>query len=198
MTAYLELDDQGGSYLAVATQVLRAKGILKPNEEIAGIIYNFLRKALPDDRPQNEQGEYLNNPTKDQYVAALAGIDGMTEAQLRKLKVDALVAIAEGNSIVVQGEVSKSQGSPRFVRELVPRSSSESAYQLEKIADEVAVMNAVREGIIPVTKTPTKDCPRCPFWVPCTLQDRGANSYKSVLRSNFVKIDPYSDMRKAA
>jgi hypothetical protein len=58
--AYLELDDQAGAYWAVATAILRALGILKADEEIAGIIYNFLRKARHDPREQNEDGLYLN------------------------------------------------------------------------------------------------------------------------------------------
>lgn len=57
---YLVLDDQAGGYWAVATRVLRARGVLRSDEYIAGIIYNFLRKAKPDDRPQDESGQYLN------------------------------------------------------------------------------------------------------------------------------------------
>ena len=157
-TAYLELDDQGGSYLAVASQILKAEGVLRKGEEIEGIVYNFLRKAMPDQRPRNSQGLYLN---KDETV-------------------------------------SKKQPPPMFVREPVTRSREEQHTQLDRIADEVAVMNAVRDGTIPLTKTPTKDCPRCPFWGPCVLHERGAESYKSVLRSNFIRVDPYEDMRKSA
>jgi hypothetical protein len=62
--AYLELDDQAGAYWAVATAVLRGMKILKPDEEIAGIVYNFLRKSLPDDRPVNEEGLRLNQDGK--------------------------------------------------------------------------------------------------------------------------------------
>jgi hypothetical protein len=58
--AYLELDDQAGIYWALAGHILRREGILKDGEEIAGIHYNFLRKSMADDRPQNELGEYLN------------------------------------------------------------------------------------------------------------------------------------------
>jgi hypothetical protein len=158
VTAYLELDDQGGSYWAVASQLLRAKGILGPNEHIEGIIYNFLRKAFPDERPQNAEGLRLN---KD-------------------------------NSI------SKKQPARLFHREPMDRSPKEQATQLSRIADEIAVMNAVRDGTIPITKTPTKDCPRCPFWVPCTLHERGSEAYKSVLKSNYRVIDPYEDTRKTS
>lgn len=59
-TAYLELDPQAGAYWAVATAILRAKGLIGPKEYISGIMYNFLRKARPDIRPRDEGGAYLN------------------------------------------------------------------------------------------------------------------------------------------
>jgi len=159
VTAYLELDDQGGSYWAVASQLLQRQGILRPDEHIAGIIYNFLRKALPDERPQNADGMYLN---KD-------------------------------------NSVSKRQPPPAFVRTVVERSPKEQNTQLTRIADEVAVMNAVRHGTIPITKTPTKDCPRCPFWIPCTLHERGnKHAFDEVMKNNYRQENPYGDMRKSA
>jgi hypothetical protein len=157
--AYLELDDQGGSYWAVASQLLRNAGILKPDEHIEGIIYNFLRKAKPDERPQDAEGNYLN---KD-------------------------------------NSVSKRQPPQAFLRHPIERSPKEQATQLQRIADEVAVMNAVRNKTIPLTKTPTKDCPRCPFWIPCQLHERGNDhSFQVVLKNNYRQIDPYQDNRKSA
>jgi len=61
-TKHLTLDDQAGSYWALGTQFMRAKGILGPKESIRTIEYNILRKYLPpvDDRPTNAAGESLN------------------------------------------------------------------------------------------------------------------------------------------
>lgn len=59
-TGYLDQDDQGGAYWAVADQVLHHKGILEAKQHISGIEYNFLRKAKPDDRPRNDDGMALN------------------------------------------------------------------------------------------------------------------------------------------
>lgn len=158
-TAYLELDDQAGSYWAVASQALQANGILKASEHIEGIIYNFLRKTKGDDRPQDSDGNYLN---KD-------------------------------------GSISKKQPPLPFVRELKERSPKEQNTQLMRIADEVTVMNAVRTRQIPITKTPTKDCPRCPFWIPCGLHERGnEHAFYEVLKNNYRQADPYADMRKSA
>lgn len=57
---HLSLDEQAGSYLWVATAEMRAAGLLKRTESINSILYNFLRKALPDDRPRNKDGLALN------------------------------------------------------------------------------------------------------------------------------------------
>jgi Zierdtviridae exonuclease len=59
-TAYLALDPQAGIYWALASQVLRAKGILPSGARINGIQYNFLRKTKGDDRPRDDEGRYLN------------------------------------------------------------------------------------------------------------------------------------------
>lgn len=65
-TEWLELDDQAGGYWAVGTDTLRAQGLIGPKEILAGIQYNFLKKALIDQRPRNDAGEYLN---KDMTVS---------------------------------------------------------------------------------------------------------------------------------
>ena len=59
-TRHLPLDDQAGSYWAVASKILQDRGILRKGDRIEGIMYNFLRKAMPDVRPQNDEGKYLN------------------------------------------------------------------------------------------------------------------------------------------
>lgn len=59
-TGHLELDDQRGTYYAVADHVLREMGLIKPKEEIVEMIYNFLRKGHADDRPTNAEGQSLN------------------------------------------------------------------------------------------------------------------------------------------
>ena len=73
------------------------------------------------------------------------------------------------------------------------RNAGEIATQLQRIADEVAWMNAIRSGILPVTKTPTRDCPRCPFWGPCTLHEQGSDAYQTLLRPHHVHENTYED-----
>ncbi len=63
ITKHLTLDDQAGSYIPMATILLRNDGLLQPSERIEEITYNFMRKALPntDPRPTNKDGLYLNS-----------------------------------------------------------------------------------------------------------------------------------------
>ena len=58
--AHLPIDDQAGTYWMVASSVLRREKILRKGEFIEGIMYNFLRKGLPDPRERDEHGRYLN------------------------------------------------------------------------------------------------------------------------------------------
>lgn len=100
--AYLELDDQAGSYFSVATSILRADGTLKRGQNIAGIQYNFLRKSMPDDRPRNELGESLNkNGTVSKRQPAIAFVrpdpvlrsPGEVASQMKSLQNETEIAV---------------------------------------------------------------------------------------------------------
>lgn len=52
--------EQGISYHWAATIWLRQEGLLKKNQELDMVTYNFLRKGLPDLRPKNKDGVSLN------------------------------------------------------------------------------------------------------------------------------------------
>lgn len=59
-TDHLWIDDQNGGYLAIGTHELRRAGIIRPKEAVRDLVYNFVRKAKPPDKPRNKFGEYLN------------------------------------------------------------------------------------------------------------------------------------------
>lgn len=191
-TTHLTLDDQAGSYWAVATQTLRADGKIGPKEHISSITYNFIRKALPDERPRDWEGYATNKPVKADYATALNLED------VRKLKIEDLERMASSRGIRVLGERSKVQPLPIFQREDIPRTSAERASQLRRIQDEAIHMQAVRDGYLPLTKNPTRDCSwDCPFFQMCELQDRGGN-WQDYQRIAFRQEDPYKDHRKSA
>lgn len=190
-TSHLAMDDQGGAYWAVATQVLRSVGILGPKEVIAGIMYNFLRKALPDERPRDAQGYATNKPTKDHYIAAL------TEADVAfnpKATIDVLAEAARLSRVTVLGERSKSQPAPLFHREPVMRTQRQRRRQIFNIANEAKAMELMKDGIVQPYKTPTRDCPGCPFYNMCELDDLGADvdEFRDAM---FVVMDPYDRYR---
>ncbi len=208
-TSYLTMDNQAGGYWAIANIEMRKSGLLAPKESIGGINYNFLRKALPDERPKNADGYACNKPTKEHYADAMANklvftfegdVNGtvLTKAQLMKLKVAELAALAENSDIVVLGEVSKIQPPPLFERELIKKTRSQQKIQLRRIQDEAVHMQAMREKLLPITKNPTRDCHwRCAFFEMCELQDSGGE-WKEFKRGIYKKEDPYTDHRKSA
>jgi len=59
-TEHLVLDDQARPYGAMAERALRNLGLIESAQGFKGILYNFLRKAVPDTRPTNADGKYLN------------------------------------------------------------------------------------------------------------------------------------------
>jgi hypothetical protein len=57
----LQMDEQAGRYWTYGAKWLRHEGIIKPKEDLEGILYTVLRKALPNpDYDYDEQGRKLN------------------------------------------------------------------------------------------------------------------------------------------
>jgi len=59
-TEHLAIDNQARPYGVMAEPALRKLGLIKHSEQFAGIMYNFLRKGLPDMRPVDDKGRSLN------------------------------------------------------------------------------------------------------------------------------------------
>lgn len=197
--SHLPLDNQAGSYWALATPMLRRKGLIGPNEEIEGIMYNFLRKAMRDTRPRDEQGLYRNKPIKQHYIAALEGIDGWDEQTLSKKKLDELESIAAAHMLVVLGEVSKVQPPAWFERFPVYRSVGERQQQIERIKQDAVFAEAYREGWLPVVKSPGKECGWCQFFQMCQLDEQGDQDAVEAFKETEFKLrDPYIVYRKSA
>jgi len=194
-TGHLSIDDQAGSYWAVATATLRAEGLIKQDESIAGIQYNFIRKGLPDTRPRDPQGYATNKPVKADFGAALGLPEGK---ELNKLSIPKLEDMAAKRGLVVLGERSKVQPAPIFQRHLIHRTSVERATQLRRIQSEAVQMQLVRDGTVESTKNPTRDCQwDCSFFNICELEERGGD-WQSLAKIAYRRQDPYADHRKSA
>lgn len=193
-TAHLSIDDQGGTYFATASRALEKQGLIKKGERLRGIEYNFMRKGLPDPRPQNAEGAYTNKPGKKHYHAIFAehGIKFKAATKLDELK-----AMADEAGLVVLGDVSKRQPAPLFLREKIHRTAKERSSQLRRIQNEAVHIELVRSGVLAATKTPTKQCSRfCSFFDLCELDERGGDT-KDFKSRVFGKRDVYADHRKS-
>lgn len=191
---HLVIDDQRGTYMAIATQYLRGAGIIGPREEVRGMIYNFIKKSAYDDRPEDELGRKLNKPEKKHLIAALNPIFELTGKESK----EQLLALAESEGLKVGGEVSKVQPTPNLYRHEIPMTKKARNNQILRIGGEVRVMQAMRARELPIWKTPTKECVHlCPFFEMCEMEEEGGDvdEYKKMA---FRKRDPYFDHRDGA
>ena len=200
VTKHLGMDEQLAGYTSVAEHSLRRDGLIGPNERIDGIWYNLLRKAKPDERPRDDEGRYRNKPLKADFINALTAELEYTEdevAALKKLKIVDLQAEADANDVKVWGEISKRQGTKRFVREWVPFGARRKKRQIIRIGEDMIVMNAVRNGKLPLQKFPGEHCAWCPFLEMCELDEDGVDidDFKKIA---YHKEDPYADHREGA
>lgn len=192
---HLSLDDQAGSYWAVASRVLAAQGLIPKGERLEGILYNFLRKGTPDDRPKNAAGQATNKPTKQHYLDALKAAGCVVHA---KMTNDRLAEVANNAGITVLGDISERQPPALFHREPVWRTVVEQRTQITRVQNEALHMDAVRRRLLPITKNPTKDCKwDCDFFLMCELQEAG-DDWKGFRDSSFTRRDPYQDHRETA
>lgn len=189
---HLPLDDQGGSYWAVASIVLKHEGILTGRQRIDGIEYNFLRKGLPDERPKDSMGYATNKPIKKHYVDALhaKGFEVSEKMTLTALAEEARVA-----GVHVLGDRSLQQPPPLFERFDMRRTPQERRTQIDRIANEALLAEKYRTGELPLTKTPTRDCSwDCAFFNMCQLHEQGTD-WEEFRDAVFLVRDPYDRYR---
>lgn len=202
LTAALCMDDQGNSYISLGTHALREAGVIGKKEFIRGLEYNFLRKAVKDTRPKNEDGRYCNKPIKKHYIEAITKhlIDNGTYPMSENLEKLTLVKLAEHADILgltVLGDVSKMQPPPYFLRHLEQRNTAERNRAIRDIGNEMLVMNEFRYGRLPILKTRQRDCAYCDFFDMCQQDDAGADAERTK-ELQFRQKDPYFDHRKGA
>lgn len=201
ITRHLSLDNQAGTYWATATTELQRLGLIGPKDFLAGIVYNFLRKGMPDERPRDAEGYATNKPTKADYLAALQSaeylpVDVKPEQLSDKATLPKLVGWAEALSLEVLGERSKIQPPPLFVRHEVHRTRPERRAQLLRVQQDALEMELHRDGLLPVGKTTTRDCSFCDYFDMCELQERGGD-WESLRDVAYEARDPYADHRKS-
>lgn len=127
-TGHLPLDDQARPYGAMAERALRKAGLMLPHQQFKGILYNFMRKGLPDERPTNEAGHALNkdgsvskkqpNPLFKRYPVTMTRLSKI--ATLQRVRNESV-------EIATVAQAIRSKGSQFDLRQLskTPHSSCE-------------------------------------------------------------------------
>lgn len=214
-TDYLSKDNQIGTYISVTAPYLRAIGLMKEREEVIAVVFNFLKKSMPqDDLVKDDQGRVRNKPQKIHHIAAIMELDvesaTAVEAlgdvgddrvglirDLKKLPLPKLEARSNALGLTVFGDVSKKQPGPLFWREAIPRTRANRQRQVERIADEAEVMARVRSGELPILKSPGEHCNWCDFKDLCDVDENG-DDVEGFIKNVFKTQDPYADHRPNA
>jgi hypothetical protein len=182
--------DQGLAYWWALCLHLRDIGVLKKHEVLGSVWYNFLRKALPDSRPQNAAGHYLNKPTKDALLERCAELQLIVPS---RPKVDDLVnALVEyGDDPALLGEPSSRQPKPLFDRQELVLTEGELLSLNKRIRSEAWEMAQVRAGKLPIYKNPSLNCDwDCQFKDPCEVHEVGGDA-EGILELSYKVWDPY-------
>lgn len=187
--APLALDEQNGAYWTYAPFMLRDMGILGPHEWPYFMMYNRLRKSAADKRPRNEDGIYLNSPSKDSLL--LAAHELIPDLP-KSTKVSELKEILEDEGVDwgLLGEPSLSQPPPLFKREMVMRTNGDRRtimHRTEAIARE---MRLVKAGKLDVYKQPGKHCTYCDFRDMCEVHETGSD-WESLRDEMYHEWSPY-------
>lgn len=195
--SFYDLNDQAGSYLWVAPEVLEHLGIFdkRDSRKVEGIVFNALKKSLPDVRPTNDVGEATNKPTKAHYLSALA--DKGVTLQAKGVSVERLQELAAAANLNVLGDVSAVQPGPLFHRYTSRRGPEERVRQAQHVINEAKHMNLVRRGRLPALKNKTEECVRCPLFDMCQLDEIDPAQGLEYAESSLLKRDPYADHREA-
>lgn len=198
MVKYLSLDPQSTAYWTWGLDWVYEKGYLKPNEKPAGMLFNIIRKAVKDERPESPEGLRTNKPKKEHYVAALTGRRGFSP----KMKLEDMAAMATRHKIKVIGAVSEKQPAPYFARVPIYRNFNERELARESVLREFEDMERTREEIknnggLPYKNNGQFTCPGCWLFDVCELHEIGQD-YLELKTITTKSWDPYAEHEIAA
>lgn len=162
---YLAMDDQAGSYWTWGVDFLYHSGLLDPKVKLDGMMFNFLRKTMGDDRPKNDLGQSLNKPTAK---------------ELKEFGPD------------YPGSVSKKQPALSFDRHYTWRDEFDRDMQRTRAMGEYREMEMVRSGELAISKTPSaQNCNGCWLLDACELHETG-NDWEEFLSQTTKTWEPYA------
>lgn len=189
--------DQAIRYAWAASIVLRDLGVIGEHENVDHTLMNWLKKTMPTERFRDPvTGLVLNKPGKDallSYCAAHGIIDTVTGKAPKTAGRAADLIDNTGYDHRKLGEESKVQPTPILFRERIDFGDDPLHRTGWRIMAEAYTMQQYREGKLPITINPTKDCHwECEFVDVCELREMGED-WESMLHHEFVPGDPYED-----
>jgi len=161
-TEHLVIDDQARPYGVMAERALRELGIIPASSGFSGIMYNFIRKALPDEREMNEKGLYLNK--------------------------NGTVSKRQPTPLFLRHPVKLTRPAKRRALERIQDEVIEITTLTKIIRDRAQrkVFDFHRLG-----KTPHSSCAKtCQFFTMCVADEQGTD-IREMERSMFDRHDPY-------
>jgi len=183
--------EQGLGYFFAANIWLRHLGILREEQFVDGIMFNFARKGLADDRPENERGLKLNKPSKDALLDRCGELGLITPKRTVEMMTEALRA--HGDNPALLGVPSKNQPAPLFTRQEIPLGEREVLAwenRMRRTATDIKHTDARRLAIY---KNPTRDCDwDCDYLAACEVHEMGGD-WQGVLDAEYKSWSPYSD-----
>lgn len=186
----LPMDDQAGYYWTYGPKWLRRQEILGPKEEPTEILYTFLRKAIRNPEwTYDSEGHKLNNPTKDDLLAAFPKIAKplMTLAEM-------IERIGVEKSLLA-GQPSKSQPAAFFERQPVYRDRPDRENVHARVLSEAREMALLRLGMLDAYKNPgplhNPNCRGCPVREACELHETGSD-WRAMLNATTESWNPYA------
>jgi hypothetical protein len=193
--SFYDLNDQAGSYLWVAPEVLRHMGLLGPKDHIDGIVFNMLRKAMP--QPTAEDGIRYNLPKRKHYEEALTAFGAPHHVPHPKATLPQLMQMAKEAGLDVKGDARAKQPTPLFKRYITHRGIEQRVNQGQKVLAEARRMDLLRRGRLPLLKHPTEDCVRCSLFEFCQLNELDPAEAEGYAATMLIQRDPYADHREA-
>lgn len=122
-------------------------------------------------------------------------IKGIWFSYAKKSPPDPRPTNAAGECLNKDGSVSARQPAKRFERYYSPRTPVQNIAQARRVQKQGIVMNMMRNGELPIYKTPSKDCERCAFFDLCQLHEQG-DDWEFYRDEMFQYRDPYRDHRE--
>jgi hypothetical protein len=161
---YLQMDDQAGAYWSWGVDYLIKKKILAKNQNLSGMLFNFIRKSKGDERP------YKIVKGKRLYV-----------------NKDGTISKRQPAPLFLRQPIFRDEYDRNMAR-------TRAMIDFERIQDAKFLISSDHFGFEDgLTKTPGSfTCPMCPVRDICELHETG-HDYEAMVKSTMRPYDPYTE-----